>query len=86
MVCNPMNNDDPPMITNENEEDVEILGGSKNSIGVMLLIKSDIMKSDPQEMKLCHWATLFYDKMHKYVNENIKLFELRPYSFAKADS
>lgn len=85
MVCNPDNNEDPPRITNPSQQEVEILGGSKNSIGVMLLIKSETMKNDPQECKLSHWATLFYEKMHKYTNDNIKFFELRPYGYAKEE-
>ena len=59
-----------------------MLGGSKNSIGYMVLIKADKMKSDPQEIKLCNWATAFYEKMKGYVNDNIKFFELRPYAYA----
>jgi len=82
VVCNPQNNIDPPEITNETQEEVEISGGSKNSIGVMLLIKAHTMATDPQEQKLCKWANMFYEKLSKYVAENIKFFELRPYAYA----
>lgn len=41
-----------PIITNESEEEISIKGGSKNSIGVMVLIKSDLMQYDTQESKL----------------------------------
>lgn len=85
MVCNPSNNEDPPYITNESEEEIEIPGSSKNSIGTMLLIKSDLMKNDPQESKLCYWAILFYQKMQNYVNDNIKFFELRPYAYGRSE-
>jgi hypothetical protein len=84
MVCNPSNNEDAPYISNESEEEIEIPGGSVNSIGTMLLIKSEIMKNDPQESKLCYWATLFYDKMQSYVNDNIKFFELRPFAYGSS--
>jgi hypothetical protein len=73
---------DPPEITNESQEEVEVAGGSKNSIGVMLLIKANRMRDDPQEKKLCNWANMFYNKMNKYVAENIKFFELRPFAYA----
>mmetsp|Transcript_19979 Transcript_19979/g.17655 ORF Transcript_19979/g.17655 Transcript_19979/m.17655 type:complete len:86 (+) Transcript_19979:1079-1336(+) len=82
MVCNLQNNDNPPEITNESMEEVEIAEGNKNSIGVMLLVKSQKMKTDPQEQKLCTWVNLFYDKIHQYVNDNIKFFELRPFAYA----
>lgn len=86
IVCNPQNNMEPPIITNESQEEIEVRIGSpysKNSIGLMLLIKADTMYSDPQESKLCKWANMFYEKMNKYVAENIKFFELRPFAYLK---
>lgn len=72
-----------PIITNESEEEIPIKGGSKNSIGVMVLIKSDLMQYDIQESKLWKWVIMFFNKMKHYVGENIKFFELRPFSYAK---
>lgn len=83
IVCNPMNNMDPPEVTNEGNEEVDVQGGTKNSIGVMLLIRAEDMQTDPQEAKLCKWAVMFHEKMKNYVAENFKLFELRPFSYAK---
>lgn len=74
---------EPPAISNETKQEIEVKGGSKNSIGVMLLIKAEEMHSDPQEMKLCKWATMFHSKMKDFISENFKFFELRPFDYAR---
>ena len=65
IVWNPQNNNDPPTITNESNEEVDVSGGMKNSIGVMKLIKAEDMQTDSQEIKLWRWAVELYDKMKK---------------------
>ena len=85
IVCNPQNNMDPPDFTNETESEIEVPGGTKNSIGVMLLIKGHTMATDPHEAKLCKWSTSFFTKMGKYVADTVKFFELRPFAYAQPD-